>query len=155
MAATVLLKDIVDALEMLSEDSLSFVDLDTGQVETVSIELLGEAEESDEDEELDLPAWQQPEWELAKRIAYSDRFVRLPRKFDVNDWSIMEDFANSVSSERISEELSNAIHGPGAFRYFKDTIRRHRIEKDWYAFRTEALAEIARDWCDENDVAWR
>jgi hypothetical protein len=156
MSATVLLKDIVDALEMQSDDWLSFVDLDTGQVETVSRELLGEAEESDDDdEEPDLPKWQIPEWELAKQIASSDRFVKLPDNFHVHEWSIMQDFANSVSSERISKDLLNAIHGSGAFRYFKDTLRRHRIEKDWYAFRSEALAEIARDWCEENQVAWR
>ena len=156
MSATVLLKDIVDALEMQSDTLLSFVDLDTGQVETVSRDLLSEAEEADdEEEELDVPEWQQPEWELAKRIVFSDRFVKLPDNFQVHEWSIMEDFANSVSSERISEDLLNAIHGSGAFRYFKDTIRRYRMEKAWFAFRSEALEEIARDWCEENEVAWR
>lgn len=155
MSATVLLKDIVDALEMQSDEALSFVDLDTGQVETVSIELLGKAEESGDDGDPDLPAWQMPEWELAKRIAISDRFRKLPTKFDVHEWEIMRDFADSVASERISEELLNAIHGAGAFRYFKDTLRRHRMEKVWYAFRTEALTEIARDWCEENHVEWR
>jgi|ERR1019366_586295 hypothetical protein len=156
MSATVLLKDIVDALEMQSDEFLSFVDLDTGQVETVSRELLGEAEESDDDDdEPDLPDWQMPEWELAKRIASSDRFVRLPTKFDVHEWEIMREFSDSVESDRIREELLNAIHGAGAFRYFKDTLRRRRMEPAWFAFRTEALAEIARDWCEEHHVEWR
>jgi len=155
MSTTVLLKDIVDALEMQFDTSSSFVDLDTGQVETVSNDLLGEAEEADDDDELDLPEWQKPEWELAKRIVSSDRFLKLPDKFDVHEWSIMQDFANSVSSARVSQDLLNAIHGSGAFRYFKDTLRRHRIEEAWFAFRTEALEEIARDWCEEHHVAWR
>src|SRR5260370_20122662 len=155
MSTTVLLKDIVDALEMQFDTSSSFVDLDTGQVETVSNDLLGEAEEADDDDELDLPEWQKPEWELAKRIVSSDRFLKLPDKFDVHEWSIMQDFANSVSSARVSQDLLNAIHGSGAFRYFKDTLRRHRIEEAWVAFRTEALEEIARDWCAEHHVAWR
>ena len=68
---------------------------------------------------------------------------------------MMRDFADSVGSERIGEELSNALHGKGAFRYFKDTLRRHRMESAWYAFRTEALAQMARDWCKENHVEWR
>jgi len=55
MAATVRLSDIVDALEMQFDESSSFLDRDTGQVETVSHELLGAAEESGEDEEPDLP----------------------------------------------------------------------------------------------------
>jgi len=50
MRTTVLLKDIVDALEMQFDESSSFLDLDTGQVETVSHDLLGEAEETGEEE---------------------------------------------------------------------------------------------------------
>jgi hypothetical protein len=154
MPATVLLKDIVDAIDMQMDESSSFLDLDTGQVETVSHDLLHEAEEPD-DEEPDLPDWREGEWEIAKRIVSSDRFVELPTKFDIHEWSIMEEFAHSVESERISTELVNALHGKGAFRYFKDTLRRHRIEKEWYAFRDEALREIAIEWCEENQIAWK
>jgi hypothetical protein len=155
MSATVLLKDIVDALEMVSDELPSFLDLDTGAVETVHRVLLGLAEECGDDEEPDLPAWQEEEWEVVKRIVFSDRFRKLPTNFEVHEWAIMRDFADSVGSERISEELSNALHGKGAFRYFKDTLRRHRMESAWFAFRTEALAQIARDWCEENHVEWR
>src|SRR6266566_4629408 len=146
MAATALLKDIVDALEMQFDESPSFLNLDTGQLETVSKDLLREAEESDDDEEPDLPAWQKQEWETARRIVSTDRFLRLPTKFDVHEWSIMQDFAHSVESDRIREELLNALHGTGALRYFKDTLRRHRIEKAWFTFRDEALERIAIDW---------
>ena len=84
MPVTVLLKDIVDALEMQLDESSSFLDLDTGQVETVSHELLCEAEAAD-DEDPDLPVWQEPEWEIAKRIVSTDRFQKLPTKFDVHE----------------------------------------------------------------------
>jgi hypothetical protein len=84
MPATVLLKDIVDALEMQIEESSSFLDLDTGQVETVSRDLLNEAEEPGE-EEPDLPDWQKSKWEVARRIVSSDRFVGLPTKFDIHE----------------------------------------------------------------------
>src|SRR5579863_9180125 len=101
MPATVLLKDIVDALEMQFDEQLSFLDLDTGQVETVSRELLGMAEEGDDEEEPDPPEPEDEEWALAKRIASSDRFVKLPTQFDVHEWSIMEEFSLSVESARI------------------------------------------------------
>jgi|SRR5579864_4540828 len=155
MPATVRLEDIVDALEMQFDEPSSFVDLDTGQVETVSHDLLREAEESGDDEEPDLPEWQKQEWEIAKRIVSTDRFQGLPTKFDVHEWGIMEDFARSVESDRIREELLRAIHGAGAFRYFKDTLRRHNIESAWFAFRTEALRQIAIDWCEENQIVWK
>ena len=131
------------------------MDLDTGQVETVSTDLLREAEDLNDDEELDLPEWQEAEWEIAKRIVSTDRFKKLPTKFDVHEWEIMQDFSHSVTSERIRKVLLKAIHGAAAFRYFKDTLRRHRIEPAWFAFRIEALTQIARAWCEENQIAWK
>ena len=59
-----------------------------------------------------------------------------------------------MEDDRTREDLLFAIHGAGAFRHFKDTLRRHRIEPDWYAFRSEALRKIAIGWCEGNDVAW-
>jgi len=151
MPATVRLKDIVDALEMQFEESAAFLDLDTGQVETVSHALLREAEDPG-DEEPDLPTWQKHEWEIAKRIVSTDRFQELPTKFEVHEWAIMQNFSRSVESDSIREDLLNAIHGPGAFRNFKDTLRRHGIESSWFAFRTEALKQIALGWCEENQI---
>jgi hypothetical protein len=124
MSAPVLLKDIIDALEMQFDVSSSFLDLDTGRVETVSNDLLSEADES-VGEEPDLPAWQKQEWEIAKRIVLTDRFQQLPTKFDVHKWTIMQNFSNSVAPDRIREDLLKSIHGVGAFRHFKDTLRRH------------------------------
>jgi hypothetical protein len=154
MPATVRLDDIVDALEMQFDESSSFLDRDSGQVETVSHDLLREAEECGDDEEPDLPAWQKQEWEIARQIVSTDRFQKLPTKFDVHEWAIMQDFSRSLESERIREDLLHAIHGAGAFRYFKDTLRRHRIESAWFAFRSQALRQIALNWCEENHIVW-
>jgi hypothetical protein len=154
MPATVRLKDIVEALEIQSDDFLSFLDLDTGQVQTVSRELVSEAEESPNDEELDLPEWQRPEWELVRQIVARSRFIRLPTKFDVHEWAIMRDFADSMEPARIREDLQFAIHGAGAFRHFKRTLERYHIEPVWHQFRDEALADIAIKWCEENDIPW-
>ena len=151
--ATIHLSDIVDALEMQFDESPSYLDLDGGQVVTVSEDLLREAEEPG-DEEAALPDWQKDEWKIAKRIVSTDRFRPLPTKFDVHEWGIMEDFSRSVGSESIRDDLLRAIHGAGAFRNFKDTVRRLGIESAWFAFRAEALRRIALDWCEENQIAW-
>ncbi len=111
MPPTVRLNDIVDALEMQFDESCSFLDRDTGQVKTVSDVLLREAEESDDDEEPDLPTWQKQEWEIAKLIVSTDRFHKLPTKFEVHEWAIMQDFSHSVEPDRIREDLLHAIHG--------------------------------------------
>ena len=153
MPATVRLNDIIDALEMQFDESTSFLDRDTGQVETVSDALLQEAE-ADDNGEPDLPEWQKQEWEIAKQIVSTNRFQRLPAKFEVHEWAIMQDFSRSVESDRIREDLLRVIHRAGAFRNFKDTLRRHGIEPAWFAFRAETLRQIALNWCEENHIVW-
>ncbi len=158
MSAKISLQAILLGLEMQSDESLSFLNLDTGEVETVSRDLLSTAEEwdaEDEDESPDIPGWQEPEWETALRIVASDRFKPLPTQHDINEWRIMEDFAYSVTPKSRSRELLDAIHGSGAFRHFKSTIRRLNIEKAWCAFRDEALCDIAIEWCEEYGLEWK
>lgn len=154
MPAKARLDDIVDALDSQFDESSSFLDSDTGQVETVSADLLVEAEESDEAGEPDLPAWQKEEWEIAKRIVTTGQFLKLPTKYDVHEWAIMQDFAQSLEPDRVRGDLLNALHRKGAFRNFKDALHRHRIESDWFAFRADALRKIAIDWCEKHQVAW-
>ena len=154
MPAKVQLKDIVDALDMQLDEHSSYLDLDTGELLTVPDDLLGDAEESDEGEGRDLSDWEEEQWEDAKRIAKSDRIVALPTKFDVHEWEIMKNFANSLDSSKIRDQLLHAIHGSGAFRMFKDTIRRHNIESQWFDYREEALKEIAIEWCEEHNLSY-
>jgi len=82
--------------------------------------------------------------EIARRIVTSHRFKKLPSKFEVHEWSIMQAFASSVEPDRIHEELLDAIDGAGAFRHFVSALRRHRIESAWYAFRSQAPADRDR-----------
>jgi hypothetical protein len=155
MPATVKLKDIVDALDEQFDESTYFVNLDTGEIKVVSKDLLREAEEfGDDEEEPDLPKWQEREWELAKRIVSTRSFHHLPSKFDIHEWSIMQNFALSIEPGEIRDDLLDAIHGAGAFRNFKYALRVHRVEPDWFEFRTNALRQIAIDWCKRNDVPW-
>ena len=120
--------DIVDTLEIQFDEQLSYLNADTGEVVTVSRE--------------------------ATSIVESDWFLRLPSKWDVHEWQIMDDFANSVEDHSIGNDLLSAIRGRGAFRYFRDVIHRHGIQEDWYAFRKEALREIAIDWLEENGLEY-
>jgi hypothetical protein len=114
------------------------LDLDTGQVETVSHALLREAGDSGDE----------------GRIFLHGRSTngRLPSEFEVHEWAIMHDFSRSVESDIIREDLLNPIHGPGALRSFKDTLQRQSIESSWFAFRTEALKQLALGWCEENQI---
>ncbi len=139
---------------MQLDEYSSFLNFETGEVETVSDALLDAAEAGGEDP--DLPAWQKQEWEMARQIVSArNRFHKLPTKFEVHEWAIMDDFARSIKSNGVREDLVRALHGAGAFRKFKDAVRRHDIEPTWFAFRAEALKQIAVEWCQENHIAWK
>lgn len=75
--------------------------------------------------------------------------IGLPSKWDINEWTIMGRFCESIPDKKLEDELDYLIHGSGAFRLFKDAIHRFGIEEDWYKFKAEALAEIAVDWLEK------
>src|SRR5215469_10566522 len=78
MGATVELAKIVDALEMMLEDWRSFLNVETGEVESVSLDILGEAEESEEKDPQSFENYD-GEFELATKIVENrDKFLRLP-----------------------------------------------------------------------------
>jgi hypothetical protein len=85
----------------------------------------------------------------------SGRFLSLPSKFVVHDWAIMDRFSRAQENDRVREELLDAIHGAGAFRMFRSTIRRLGIEQAWYQFRDRALEEIAREWLEEHNLPYK
>jgi hypothetical protein len=157
MATKVSLIEVVDALEIASDEMSSFVSKKTGQVLLLSHEAMHLAEE---DSKEDLPAWQEEELRLARDVLESTDWLELPSKFEIHEWEIMNRFGQSLSVPAQSEEVLDAIHGSGAFRVFKSTIRRLRLEDVWFAFRSSAFEDIAKSWLSEhgfeiNDVGRR
>ena len=153
MAAQVSLVDIVDGIESQSDENTSFLNKATGEVVVISDYEMRAAEENDPIE--DFPEWEQDQVRIAREIlAETGDYVPLPTKFDIDEYGMMERFCLSVDDPKLSNVLSGLISGSGAFRRFKDAIRRHGLEDDWYAYRSQALKEIAIDWCSENSIDW-
>jgi hypothetical protein len=152
MPTKVKLDDILEAIEFQTDESRAFLDLDSGAVEVVSLEALNRAEVGIEDS--DLPQWQRAEAALARKIQDSDRYVRMPTKWDIHEWEIMQQFCWSVGDEGRQADLLDAIHGSGAFRVFRDRIHRYRLQKDWEQFRSGALRRKAIKWCEEAGIEY-
>lgn len=81
-----------------------------------------------------------------------DDYIPLPSSFDIHEYHIMERFCLSITDDKLRDTMSGSIRGRGAFRRFKDNMRRYNIEEDWYKYRDEALKQIAIEWCEENDI---
>ena len=150
MSKVISLREIIAALEAASDDCTSYLDPETGEIVVVTEEERALAEDPYWEEEA--PAWQLEMMPKIRGALDSDRFLELPDRFDIHEWSIMERFSRTQNIEQIRSELLNAIHGAGAFRAFRSAIRRLGLEQSWYQFRDEALAEIARSWLEEHKL---
>lgn len=152
MEPVIRLDDVVQELDAVPDESSVYLNVHTGEFVMLSEEELIAAEEGEDLESF--PEWQQEVIEKAGEVLYNDDYVCLPSKFEIHEYSIMERFCYSVEDEDLSDRLLNSIRGRGAFRYFKDTIHEYGIADDWYAYRHEALKEIARDWLETNDISY-
>ena len=147
MATSVQIRGIIEGMEMQSDDMHSFLHRPSGRLVTVSDEALEAAESDDED-------WVTPE-ELAEAreiVAANDDYIALPDRFEIDEYRMMERFAHGLANTERDATL-RALHGRGAFRYFKDTVHRLGLAKAWYDFRDECYRDVARAWCEAHGLA--
>ena len=143
----VLLSAIVEGMEMQSDEMTSYLHRPTGRVLTVSEEALSAAEADDEQ-------WVEAE-ELADAreiLTGGDQYLALPDRFEIDEYRMMERFAAGVEDSGARDAALIALHGAGAFRRFKDTMHRLGLADAWYNFRDHGYEQVARAWCEANDI---
>ncbi len=153
MDIIVKIEDIIEGLEFQSNDMKAFLNLRNGQVITVTDEELLAVEDEEPIEQF--PEWQQDSIRMAQEILEEDYFIPLPSQFDINEYSIIEEFCLDIEDDNIRETIYSSIKGSRAFRRFKEKIRRIGIEEEWYKYRDEAIKRIAIEWCEENGITYR
>jgi hypothetical protein len=158
LAKPVKLKEIVEAFEW-PETWHVYLNKVTGEIFYISEDdrMMLERLKEEEDDLDDLPEWQRkalPDLRKNQEALDAGHCIALPSKFDIYEWDIMKRFALSVEDDRQSQQLLDALHGRGAFRYFKDTVHRLEIAEKWYSFRDHALEEIAIEWLEAEKVPY-
>ena len=150
MDKPVKLEDIIDGIEMQTDESSSYLNIKTGEVVIISDE---ESSAAEEDKPIDsFPEWQHELINKAKEILQSNDYISLPSKFQVHEYRIMEKFCLSITDDQIRDILYYSIKGSGAFQRFKDNIYKYNLEEEWYKFRDEAIKRIAIEWCEDNGI---
>jgi len=153
MKPVVSLREIVNEMDVFSDENYAYLNRRTGELVTIREEEIAIAEE---DYDLtEFPEWQHDLIEKTREVLESNDYIPLPSKFDIHEYAIMERFCYSIKDEELSEELIYQIKGSRAFRRFKDAIHRHNIAEDWYLFRQQALEEIAVEWLEAHGIAYR
>lgn len=134
---TVKLESIIDAIEFTDQYTHYFLDKTTGEIVMVSDMGMTMKEQEEAYDTLD-----------------EHGFYRLPEQRDLNGYGTMEDFIASLSPGAARDRLSRAIEGRGAFRRFKDEVRRLGIDDQWYEWEESAHKRSAIEWCEENGIEY-
>ena len=152
MPIPVPLSEVADGLDSLTYETTAFLSSKSGKLLLFTMEELSAAEE---ERPLDgLPEWQREQILEAAEVIYSEDYVALPSKFDLNDYNIMRDFCYSIEDDDAKDQFLYAISGSGAFRRFRDLLHRSDLQDTWYRFRGKALEEIAIEWLEEIGVPY-
>ncbi|ANZ60640.1 hypothetical protein AYR62_13615 [Secundilactobacillus paracollinoides] len=126
---------VLEALTFASDDGSYYYNTKTGEIQYASSEFDGDLEYEELDEN-------------------PDQYIELPGPFDIDDYSIMRDFINSLPAGDQQTDLANSIRGRGAFRSFRATLDRFGITDKWYTFKDDAYRQIAIDWCNDNHIEY-
>jgi Uncharacterised protein family (UPF0158) len=151
MTPPVKLTDIIEGMDLQSDERSSYLNTVTGEVVSVADEELRAAEEAPLDR---FPAWQHDNIRIAQAILETEDYLPLPDRFEINEYQIMERFCLSVEDADIQGDLCDAIRGRGAFRRFKDRVQAYGMAEAWYQYRDTAIREIAVAWCEEHGIAY-
>ena len=83
-----------------------------------------------------------------------DEIYDLPSSYEINEYSMMEEFIDNIEDDKHREMLFRLIQGKGAFRRFKDYCIDYGFINDWYKLREDKLKEIAINWCKDHDFEY-
>ena len=156
MAAEVELDVIIEALEMADDSISPYLDVETGEVHSITEEEFDLAEDPQTAIE-DLPNWQREAVTLALRIQKQEgkRYMALPDKFDVHEWAMMDRFSMTLRDAQMRNDFHGGIRGAGAFRLFKHLLTEYDLWDAWNRFKQVELRQMAIEWCKENGITYR
>lgn len=149
MTVRVALHDIIDGMQWQSDEMTAYLNLTSGQVVPVSDEDLAAAEAGD-----GLADWEAEAREIARGVLAGEDYIALPDRFDIDEYRMMERFANAETEAEAGARLRQAIQGRGAFRYFKDSVHELGLAQQWYAYRDGQFEEVAIAWCEANGIEY-
>ena len=152
MPIPVALAAVAEELELVSDDIYAYINRQTGELLSVSVEDLATADEEYDPE--DYAEWEQETLAQAAKVLDSPDFVRLPTADDIDEWAMMKAFGEALADERQGQDLLQRIHGSGAFRRFKEGLYHHKLQEEWFRFQKQELARIAAEFLETEGIPY-
>lgn len=133
------LDDLIDAMMAGERGSEYYLDTRSGEIILRSEQNMSARELNEVDDLLD-EAW--------------DHILEIPDQREVGGLSINRKFIWDLPEGKAKEALNTALSGKGAYRRFKDAARNYGLLDRWYEFEDDYYTQFARNWCQENEVAF-
>lgn len=146
MSNKISLKQIIQEMEIQSDEMSAFLNKETKEIVFVSEDEFRKAEDEECIDEF--PEWLQEQIEVAEEILYGNGWIPLPSKIEIHKYNIMKEFCLSIEDVRLGNIMFDSIKGRGAFKRFKENVQKYGIEDDWYNFEYKSLEKIAIEWCE-------
>lgn len=148
----VLLSRVLEALELENDYFSGYIHPQNGEVLLISEETMQQYEN------LDVTGWENyKDWEIesikeAQRVREDSKFIKLPTKYDIHEYRIMEDFIGTLENGILQDEFYRAIQGKGAFQRFENKLDQNGLDQDWFKYRNDRFAAFLRDWLRSNKI---
>lgn len=130
---------VLDAIEAADDNYTYFLDMETGE----SVFLVDELITGLDNEGLDD--------EIQENFG---RYLRLPTRFEIHEYNIMEQFIWSLPEGQQQNMLERAIQGRGAFRRFKDMVYNLGLDKKWFQYEADTYKKMAIEWCRNQEIEY-
>jgi len=144
------LEDIVNELELISDDGNSFFDKSTGKLFHISTRDLEYAESGKEINPF-LYKWQIEKINNFRKMLKSNRYIQLPTKKEINEHGLMINFLRNNPNQNLNKEMANLEqHNNVNYWQLRNVILQYNIGDEWYKYKREAFKKISIDWCKKN-----
>src|SRR3972149_5755748 len=164
------LSELESAFEDASWEMSHYLDLETGQIVTLTDEIHQQWEDLFENDEsgldgpidlaeavrkTDLPEWEKDALIEADQIeaGYGTRYLGIPQSDSHEGYRDMEAFIATIPNEHMQDRLWRAIGGRGAFRNFKDVLADFPRERErWFEFKDTRLRRRVLAWLESQGI---
>jgi hypothetical protein len=135
--------DLIMAFEMNANEYSQYLNLETGGIAIISE--LGDSfdENGNEIEDVD---------EFISQLD-DKKYLPIPGSESHEAFEDMEHFIDTVNSEKIKQELRNALGMRRPFYHFKDILLNYpNKQKRWFSFQEQAARKQIMDWLEQNNL---
>jgi hypothetical protein len=145
------LDEVAAAMDHLDRSQTDhFLNLQTGEVITLSTRLLEAVRAGVKPEDTDLPEWQWEDTPLAEAVARDSQgasFARIPEARWTEDHRLKVRFAQAVKSEGLRELVAMAVYAhDGGLKFDELLVGYPQLRATWYRFQARHKREWARRW---------